>query len=431
MYYRDGLRFCLAGLNDLHQRKAARYYIDLMESEWEVLGPIMKVQAAALEYAVERGPAHTPGHGPSPEEQAIVHRILTRLREGYQCFGRAVDETRHLLSDEEPLPPTEPYKSFDLFAQTLSADNEPWKQAAQTEAAALFAVMDERRTVFFSALDKETDALFEQEQMAFFKAAYRFQRMVSEEIFMTEEITDAFERLRRELPSVDELPAEIVAERDILRGIAETVDIKIESIKESVYAFNADGVHLVNDFTAGSKDAGYDDTLNAYNQVLDRWMTEMPETSVDASTIFFEQCAEQEPFAEHRRYYEKREAEYAAKINKLLLNYKKDTLLYEVSTYEEILTYSVSRLRACAAEDVARSVVLLDETLAALEMILKKNNIQVIRPSPHTPFNGREHEVLVAEKQEGFAKAEIIKTINSGYRQKDIVILRANVIAAR
>jgi len=62
---------------------------------------------------------------------------------------------------------------------------------------------------------------------------------------------------------------------------------------------------------------------------------------------------------------------------------------------------------------------------------LRKNNITPIRPNPQEIFNGKEHEVLVAEKQEGFNKGEIIKLVGSGYRYKDVVLMRANVIAAR
>ena len=46
-------------------------------------------------------------------------------------------------------------------------------------------------------------------------------------------------------------------------------------------------------------------------------------------------------------------------------------------------------------------------------------------------FNGREHEVLMAEVKEGFKKGEIIKTLNKGYRFNDQIILKANVVACK
>ncbi|MCL2753821.1 MAG: nucleotide exchange factor GrpE, partial [Defluviitaleaceae bacterium] len=60
-----------------------------------------------------------------------------------------------------------------------------------------------------------------------------------------------------------------------------------------------------------------------------------------------------------------------------------------------------------------------------------KFGIEKISPKTHEQFNAKEHEVLMAEQKEGFTKGEIIKTINSGYRYNDTIIVRANVIAAR
>jgi molecular chaperone GrpE (heat shock protein) len=100
-------------------------------------------------------------------------------------------------------------------------------------------------------------------------------------------------------------------------------------------------------------------------------------------------------------------------------------------TFEEILTHSVSRLKESANEAVTRIAARLRDTYGALEVLLRKNNITPIRPAPRDIFNGKEHEVLVAEKQDGFAKGEIIKLLGSGYRYNGQVLMRANVIAAR
>ncbi len=57
--------------------------------------------------------------------------------------------------------------------------------------------------------------------------------------------------------------------------------------------------------------------------------------------------------------------------------------------------------------------------------------VDIIAPKPHDIFNGKEHEVIMAEKNNDFKKGEIIKLINSGYKNKNYIILRANVIAAK
>jgi len=118
-------------------------------------------------------------------------------------------------------------------------------------------------------------------------------------------------------------------------------------------------------------------------------------------------------------------------ISAKLTKFKKEQTLYEISTYEEIQHYSISRLRDSDCEHIAEFVAVLDQSAEKMEAILKEHGITPIRPAPGSVFNGREHEVLMAEAHEGFAKGEIIKAMNSGFRQKDNVLLRANVIAAR
>jgi molecular chaperone GrpE (heat shock protein) len=127
----------------------------------------------------------------------------------------------------------------------------------------------------------------------------------------------------------------------------------------------------------------------------------------------------------------KRVNAYVEKAEKLSFRFKKEVLLYEVCTYEEILTHSALRLKASPWPAMAAATVDLFAAYDRLQTILGINHIMAIHPAPHEPFNAFEHEVLMAEKQEGFATGEIIKVLNTGYKQGDKVILRANVIAAR
>ena len=84
-HYQEGLRFCLLGLDDLHGRKAARFYTELIESEGEMLEAMIRVQVQAFEMALE---AH-------PCEAAV--QVLDMLREAYQ-------QTRPLVEMLQGLP---------------------------------------------------------------------------------------------------------------------------------------------------------------------------------------------------------------------------------------------------------------------------------------------------------------------------------------
>ena len=65
-----------------------------------------------------------------------------------------------------------------------------------------------------------------------------------------------------------------------------------------------------------------------------------------------------------------------------------------------------------------------------LTAVLSRNGVEIIAPEPHDAFDGKAHEVMMAEPHEGFRKGEIVKVMNSGYRQDGVVLMRANVIAA-
>ena len=171
------------------------------------------------------------------------------------------------------------------------------------------------------------------------------------------------------------------------------------------------------------------DLQQAAAQLKTAWCAAPP--TPETITDFLAESLTINPFAAYSDKLNKAITNITAKTEKASFRFKKETLLYEISTYEEILYYSVTRLRESSLPEVAAAVTILDDTFLALEALLAENGITPIRPAAHEAFNGREHEVLTAEEQEGFAKGEIIKTMTSGYKLGDQVILRANVIAAR
>ena len=203
-------------------------------------------------------------------------------------------------------------------------------------------------------------------------ALRRYKRIWQRQDDMTTEVIGLFNRILAAYEQNTALPTAAFA--DITAGIAETLRIKIDSLNEARQAF-----------------------------------------SQEISTLLA--CSPN-----------------MAGLQKKLAQFKKEQLLFECSTFEEILHYSVSRLREVSESDapeVHAFVAAIDENAARLSSILTCRGITLMQPSPHDMFNGREHEVLMAEEREGFAKGEIIKFINSGYKEKDIVLIRANVIAAK
>ena len=500
-YYQENLERCLASVNDLHTRKTASFYSDLLEREWEVLGLIIQVQVKAIESA-SGGTQHAPP-------------ILSKLREAYQQTGPVVSGFRKLLQSAPQAVSPDALLSHEELMARLTAP-----PSTELDGQPLL-----------HALMQEADGLFECIRNGHLEIAHGLHATIGEEISLSEEVIIAFEEARQALiagaqssscanESEDECPDEnsnlddcenqdgknLVAtssdaetsneptvvtdvepeptiasdaitaeevisapdatadevisghttadeaiattqiaatstidtppvpsppsqEEEILTGITETLEIKIESLKESLESFQTNNANTLTALSSGIPTLAHTDLDAAATQLKTAWCATPPTEETIAE--FLSESTNLEAFAAYNEKFTKLVTNAQAKIEKSALRFKKETLLYEISTFEEILYYSVSRLRESSLPHIVNAVETIDETFDTLKSLLAQSGITIIRPAPHEPFNGREHEVLTAEEQEDFAKGTVIKTMTSGYKLGDQIILRANVIAAR
>ena len=413
--YRECISLCRIQLSDLNKRKAVQLYLALMEDEWEILSTIIKIQVRALEQAVEQaapGPPAADLPAADALEKLAIHKILSLLREAYQHFGRASTEISavfHRLEDA-PSEQWEP-DSYEDFESYL-LDN--WEAAGPFE--------DEDKIAQIKAkIEQETATYFGRLKLDFYKSVYRFRRMVSVEMMLADEIATAFVRMREKWPKTGQ-EGEAA---EILRGIAETIEIKIDSLRESIGLMTAECNSLIESFANENSGPEEAETESAKDELWQLWFEDNSELS------FEEACPNLPVFTKRRENHEKTSSRCQENLEKKLTRFKREILLYEISTYEEIIFYSISRLREFEAEEFQQAAALADNTLDYLAIILKKNNIEVIRPQANEPFDPKEHEVLMAETNPNFKKGEIVKLMNSGYRQNGVILLRANVIAAR
>ncbi|MCL2225715.1 MAG: nucleotide exchange factor GrpE [Defluviitaleaceae bacterium] len=396
-FYSEGLRFCLSRLDDLHSRKTARFYTELIEREYEEIGNIIKLPRTAA---------------PAGDAQAIaVSGILDALNEAQQATEPIIKNFQMLQS--EPQKKAEPVRSFEDFENELDSLLET-----------TFPQPPEREN-FFAALEAEAAGLAEDMDVEYTRADYSLQKLINAEVLLAKEITGVFSQALEKLT----IDADGM-ERDILNGIRETIEIKISGLQESIQTFSGQSGDILKKFQEEKSDTPEDENKAILAAVRAAWL-ETPPQEESALAEFFDTFQNSEAFAPCRERVKTQVDRYTAMLEKASLRFKKEVLLYEVCTFEEILTHSVSRLRDSSNAAVSAAAAMLDDTFRNLEVILKKNNIAVIRPAVKEIFNAKEHEVIVAEKQDGFEKGEIIKIVTAGYRLKEQVILRANIIAAR
>jgi len=413
-YYQAALHACLSKLEDLNERKTTSLYFELMEREWEELGNIIKVQVAALE-AAETDDLDA-------NEFDTVQHILNILREAYQHTGPVIDELQRLLHT-----PAEEYIGLSYKEFTEVANG-----AINSKEWAKLHVED---SDFFALLAEETALLLDQLPTDLAETAALVQEMIDGDKLLAEAVTHIFEEVQKILPlpkyeptEADSLtPEDAQLQLSILKGISETIEIKIDSLHESIKAFGEDGQNLLCSISEEKVALPDAEIQKVQDAVLAAWVASPPCNVAN----FFDALPDGDIFAPLHDRIQKRIDFYKQKSEKLTFRFKKEVVLYEICTYEEILTHSASRLRESAWADMAMAEKELSAAYYTLGALLEKCNITAIRPAAHEQFNAFEHEILLAETQGGFDKGEIIKVLNTGYKQNGKVILRANVIAAR
>jgi hypothetical protein len=272
VFYKDGLRFCLTGIDDLSARKVAFHYTELIIREWEELNNIIRVQVLALEAT----------DGTSAGSDPRVQAVLNMLREAYQQLTPIVYNLYKTLNTQEPAPRTPPARVLETFSKELATVIPKFNGSQET---------NKEKVAFYELLRAEATALFGQFRVDYMKAAYRLQRLISTEILLAEEVTEVFGKINlpqlpAELPELSTLTTqttlttltmeEIDAQKSILLGIAETIEIKIESLKESIAEFSKEGMTTVQNFAGEKPKIPENDRIEACEEVCNAWKSSPP-----------------------------------------------------------------------------------------------------------------------------------------------------------
>lgn len=429
VYYRNA-KACISALNDLERRTVAGACFAALQEEREILRSIVRVQIHALEQKF----------GLADEAQPIVGKLLERLRSLYQVFMKEADQVlSRLLAAEEAGPPViaENFESYVQDVRTrLCAPGAFPKQAfeqARAKAARLVkgfeAEFAKALRIFAVARLGHGDSL-----------VYELRKNYAIVCLISEEMENIFRRThmfyKENEAALGQAPG-----AEISAGVYETIEIKISSIIEGkaeleqrvTQSLGKTGLAVTGVAEMVCQKLERDVAVEAalfLAQYFDKKQGEAGADKLHATLeAAFERC-----FRDEADILQRKAEALRKEFDRILGDFLRDVLLYEMCSFEEIINFSVSKLLELPSETPPHKyAVVLVQTLRELIQLLNQNGIACITPKPHEAFDAKRHDVLLAERTDGFAKGQVIKTITSGYLETatNIVLLRATIIAAK
>jgi len=426
--YSNTANTALERLNDISSRHNVSHYMKLLTDEQEILRQILVVQVMALESLIKDADSGINAH-----EAAVLQEALGILRETHQREGAAISHINELFSTGRNAAILLEENCFSSNICAIAAFGENSDMVLTDFADRLNGRHAAYRTAAANLLTQQVTVYHDKHLM---ERMYFCSKAVSELERLTRETCDCFRAIIAHFEAhKDDLAAN--PGFDIIAGVAETITIKLESLHNGIADFMQDSEGCINDFPqnhVGMSDEVHDAFITYLGHNLAALPSVFDISALDAPLAvqgIIEDFLLDDEMTAHHDLIGRNLTKQEAGFDKIVIGFKRDCLLFELTTFEEIMFYSVSRLRESDVAAVAAFVATIDEQHKALADILTKYGIDKISPVAHDPFNPKENEVLMAEVNPDFKKGTIIKTMNAGYRQGDIVLVRANVIAAR
>lgn len=426
--YIDTTKTSTEKINDLQFRKAANFYYESIKQEKENLEMIIKVQVNALEDELKHMDIEV-------LEQQKIHEILDTLIEAYQHLGREIESLSIYFKETESMA-----KEIILLSR-----QEFWDYII--EEGAKKYIQDLSFKQFPSDIQEfivkinSSKITFEENFRNYIKEIINYRSIcentsiqsythnfIVDKTNMINEFLDCFIYIK-EYYDLNAEQLNLTSHSDIFKGIYETIEIKLESLTENKDIF----LENINK-NSTSYDISQADKYIVVENMLYYWFTKAPskEQFIETLEQLYIDFENDEIILKYKLNFEKQKQQQKIYFDKKYVQFLREHLLFELTTYEEILNYSVCRLRQEQELDAVKLFVETMDTVSfRIEELLKKYEIYTIKPKPYDIFDGKEQEVLMAEKHEGFEKGQIIKLMNTGYKYNNAVIIRANVIAAK
>lgn len=420
-------------INNLQFRKAADFYYESIKQEREILETIMTVQVNALADELKHTELEV-------IEQQQINQILDTLIEAYQHLKREIESLEIYFKESENKTKEIKLMNLDEFKQYIIDEgakkyiDDLIPKQFPNDIAKLDNLIINSKSNFETKFNEYIKQIIDYKIVCINKN-YNISDEINDFAIQKSNMIDEFINCFKIIKDYCDLNLENLNQtqyNEILNGIYETLQIKLESLEESKQLF----LNSINSIKDNLK-FGLSDKLknNIVKENLDYWFKECPLT--EQSFIFtieslYNNIENSEILLKYVSGLKRQKQSQQDSLNKKYIQFLKEHLLFELTTYEEILNYSVSKIREETELDVVKGFIkTIDDINLEIENLLIKYSIFTIKPKPYDVFNGKEHEVLMAEKHDNFEKGQIVKLMNTGYKYNNSVIIRANVIAAK
>lgn len=392
--YRQNLIACFNAINDIENRKQISHFNDVLSEEREILSSIIKLQITPLEKLCKY-----------EQEKDVIDTLLMPIIEVYQQTGKSFDMLNNKLKNLNTNININFEKDNENIKKTILTFFENIKQPEQQ-------CKDEVLVIFQKYIQYLKQNIINKQQQNVDLTKSTIEKFLK----LTNNIKNNFKNIEQYINKNKNI-YEKSPLYNIIQGIYESISIKVDNIQEK------------ENETFLDKDEMYKNMESSVKKL------ESLKINYDFEIIYehlkndtLQNIRDYTDFKNIQKDLEQTFVPYIKKLDDFL----KNTILFEISTFQEIMYYSVVRLRESDEVSIKQFIKYIDNIEQNIENNLEENEIIIIKPNPHDMFDGKEHEVLIAEKNENFLKGQIIKVINYGYKKKNNgVIKRATVIAAK
>lgn len=377
-------------LNNPEERKELQKYVTFLESQEVMLKNFIYIN---LEIGQERES--------QTENSELTGKYIYPLRQLFQDIHTSISDVKHVFRKKLVIKPLEIRNVDKIIESNILRDK-------RLKELIVIIEDDKNNTVdrIIIHINDELTKTSTTELKKLKKESTKFE-------LLSFIIIELFEECLQCLGNFDLGAIENDVHMKIVKGVTDTLHLKYDSLKEKDSTY-----HLAKKENYLEYSEAFIHFKNNFEQKCEGYLEE----AIAGSTSSFSQAQ-----GKFLKMIEKQTEDN----HEFDLDYFKKDILFELRTLEDLMHQSIDKLKGSSEEQCIEFVECVEKMYRLIFSHLKRNDIVSITPNEHDTFNGKLHEVLVAEEAEGFEKGEIIRTQNSGFLFGNRILVRASVIAAR